>query len=102
MERPYELCYIIAHIGRYGDRDEATLYYHAGMRDGVYDTTYDVTKATRFKSRDEVFDFLRNHCYFHGAMVLEYSVGYLDYVKDNEALKERLRKPWLAYEKEDK
>lgn len=78
--------YIIGHKGRSFD-DKWHIYFHAGMRDGVFDTTYDVTKATRFNSREELFDFLRTYCYLHGTIIFDFTEEYLDLIKDNERIK---------------
>lgn len=88
-----KMVYIIAHKGYYGYSDEKTLYFLVGMRDGAYDTTYDITKAKRFESRDEVFDFLRHYCYYRGTILLEFTEEYLERIKDDEAVKRRLRDP---------
>ena len=78
--------YIIGHKGRTFDGDWK-IYFHAGMTDGVFDTTYDITKAVRFASRDELFDFLRHYCYLDKTIIFDLSEEYLDFIKDNEKIK---------------
>lgn len=80
--------YIIGHKGRSYD-DKWRIYFHAGMTDGVFDTTYDITKAVRYNSRDELFDFLRGYCYFDRVIIFEETEEYLDRIKDNETIKAR-------------
>ena len=87
-----KVVYIIAHKNHEDFAIERgyDIYFHAGMTDGVFDTTYDVTKATRFNSRDELFDFLKNYCYFDRTIIREFTEEYLDKIKDNEGIKHRL------------
>lgn len=80
--------YIIGHKGCSYD-GEWRIYFHAGMTDGVFDTTYDITKAVRYNSREELFDFLRGYCYFDRVIIFEETEDYLDRIKDNETIKAR-------------
>jgi hypothetical protein len=87
-----KLVYVIAHkehddwMNEYG----YNIYYHAGMTNGVFDTTFDVTKAVRFNSKDELFEFLKGYCYFDGVIVREFTEEYLERIKDDENIKKRL------------
>ena len=78
--------YIIGHKGRTFDGDWK-IYFHAGMTDGVFDTTYDITKAVRYNSREELFDFLRNYCYLNGTIIFDLTEEYLERIKDNDRFK---------------
>ena len=84
--------YIIAHKNHedFAIEHGYDIYFHAGMTDGVFDTTYDVTKATRFDSKEELFDFLKGYCYFDRTIIREFTEEYLERIKDNEDIKKRL------------
>lgn len=81
--------YIIAHKNHddFAISRGYDIYFHAGMTDGVFDTTYDVTEAVRFNSRDELFDFLKGYCYLSGTIILQFSEQYLDGICNNEDMK---------------
>ena len=79
--------YIIGHKGRNYVGDGWHIYFLQGMRDGAFDTTYDVTKAQRFYSRDELFDYLKTYCYLRGTIIFDFTEEYLDSIKDNERIK---------------
>lgn len=78
--------YIIGHKGRSYD-GEWRIYFHAGMTDGVFDTTYDITKAVRYNSKEELFDFLRGYCYLNKVIIFEETEEYLERIKDNDKIK---------------
>lgn len=82
-----KLVYIIGHKGYNYIGDGCHIYFLQGMRDGAFDTTYDVTKAQRFNSKDELFDYLRTYCYFDKSILFEFTEEYLDKIKDNEKIK---------------
>lgn len=79
--------YIIGHKGWSSFYDKMHIYFHAGMTYGVFDTTYDITKAVRFASRDELFDFLRHYCYLDKTIIFDLTEEYLDRIKDKEEIK---------------
>lgn len=82
-----KLVYIIGHKGSNYIGDGWHIYFLQGLRDGAFDTTYDVTKAQRFNSRDELFDYLRTYCYLDRTIIFEFTEEYLDKIKDNEKIK---------------
>ena len=80
--------YIIGHKGRsYINDKDWHIYFHAGMSNGAYDTTYDVTKAARFYSKDELFEFLNKYCYLRGTIIFDFTEEYLERIKDDENIK---------------
>ena len=86
----------VVHVIAHKEHDEwlnsqgYNIYYHAGMTNGVFDTTFDVTKAFRFNSKEELFEFLSNYCYRDRSIIREFTEEYLDMVKDREDIKKRL------------
>ena len=87
-----KLVYVIAHKEHddYAIEHGYDIYYHAGMTNGVFDTTSDVTKAVRFNSKDELFEFLKGYCYFDRVILREFTEEYLERIKDDEKIKKRL------------
>lgn len=87
-----KLVYIIAHKEHddFANEHGYNIYFHAGMTNGVFDTTFDVTKAYRFNSKDELFDFLKGYCGFDRVIIREFAEEYLDKIKDNEHIKHLL------------
>lgn len=87
-----KLVYVIAHKEHddFMNYRGYNIYYHAGMTDGVFDTTFDVTEAVRFNSKDELFDFLKTYCYFDRVIIREFTEEYLDRIKDNKDIKKSL------------
>lgn len=79
--------YVIGHKGRGCGDDKWRIYFHAGMTDGVFDTTYDITKAVRFAGRDELFDYLKTYCYLDRAIIFEFTDDYLARIKYDERIK---------------
>ena len=83
-----KIVYVIAHK-EHDDQLNAhgyNIYSHAGMTNGIFDTTFDVTKAVRFNSKDELFEFLRHYCYFDKVIIREFTEEYLERIKDNESI----------------
>lgn len=85
-EHSIKTVYIIGHKG-YDNFDRPRIYFLQGMTDGVFDTTYDVTKAQRFNDKEELFDYLRTYCYFDRSILFEFTEEYLDKIKDDENIK---------------
>ena len=82
-----QIVYIIGHKGYDSYNEKQSIYFHAGFSNGAFDTTYDITKAVRFGSRDELFDFLKTYCYLHTSIIFEMSVECLERISKDEKIK---------------
>lgn len=80
--------YIIGHKGYAHNTYLPSISFYAGFTDnGQYASTDDITKAYRFASRKELFDFLDTYCSLRGSILFEFAERYLEYIKTKENIK---------------
>lgn len=88
--------YLLAHKSR-NQFDKWELSYYIDNpkgREGVleYWHSADINEAKRFDSREELASFLlENPQLFNGAILLDYSVEYLERIKDDIKIKSNIR-----------